>query len=84
MKQQENGGSCTIRRFVFCTHPPIIIRQIKSKRVRWAGHVACMGEERNVYRVLVESLEERDHLKDQGVDGRIGSEWILERLAGGV
>jgi hypothetical protein len=32
---------------------PNIIRQIKSRRMRWAGHVACMGEERNVYRVLM-------------------------------
>jgi hypothetical protein len=32
---------------------PDIIRQIKSRRLRWAGHVARMGEERNVYRVLV-------------------------------
>jgi hypothetical protein len=32
---------------------PDIIRQIKSKRMRWAGHVAHMGEGRNVYRVLV-------------------------------
>jgi hypothetical protein len=30
-----------------------IIRQIKSRRMGWAGHVARMGEERNVYRVLV-------------------------------
>jgi hypothetical protein len=30
-----------------------IIRQIKSRIMRWAGHVACMGEERNVYKVLV-------------------------------
>jgi hypothetical protein len=30
-----------------------IIRQIKSRTMRWAGHVACMGEERNVYRVLM-------------------------------
>jgi hypothetical protein len=30
-----------------------IIRQIKSRRIRWAGHVARMGEGRNVYRVLV-------------------------------
>jgi hypothetical protein len=32
---------------------PNIIRQIKSRRMRWAGHVAHMGEERNVYRVLM-------------------------------
>jgi hypothetical protein len=30
-----------------------IIRKIKSRRIRWAGHVARMGEGRNVYRVLV-------------------------------
>jgi hypothetical protein len=38
--------------FIICT-PPDIIRQIKSMRMRWAGHVACTGEGRNVYRVLV-------------------------------
>jgi hypothetical protein len=33
---------------------PIIVRVIKSKRIRWAGHVACMGrEEMCTYRVLV-------------------------------
>jgi hypothetical protein len=32
-----------------------------------------MGEERNVYRVFVGKLEGKDHLKDQGVDGWIGS-----------
>jgi hypothetical protein len=26
---------------------------IKSRRMRWVGHVACMGKERGVYRVLV-------------------------------
>jgi hypothetical protein len=30
-----------------------IIRQIKTKRMRWAGHVESMGEGRNLYRVLV-------------------------------
>jgi hypothetical protein len=33
--------------------PTDIIRQIKSRRMRWAGYVACMGEGRNLYRVLV-------------------------------
>jgi hypothetical protein len=32
---------------------PDIIRQIKSRRMRWAGHVAHMGERRKVYRILV-------------------------------
>jgi hypothetical protein len=36
---------------------PDIIRQVKSKRMRWAGHMARMGEERNVYRVFVGKLE---------------------------
>jgi hypothetical protein len=31
---------------------PSIIRIIKSRRMRWAGHVARMGEKRNVYRLL--------------------------------
>jgi hypothetical protein len=33
--------------------PPSIIRINKLRRMRWAGHVARMGEERNAYRLLV-------------------------------
>jgi hypothetical protein len=40
-----------------------IIRQIKSRRMRWAVHVARMGEGRNVYRVLVGKPEAKDHLE---------------------
>ncbi|KAJ4446884.1 hypothetical protein ANN_13584 [Periplaneta americana] len=36
---------------------PDIIRNIKSRRLRWAGHVAHMGESRNAYGVLVGRLE---------------------------
>jgi hypothetical protein len=32
---------------------PSIIRKIKSRRMRWSGHVARMGEKRNSYRILV-------------------------------
>ena len=32
---------------------PNIMRIIKSRRKRWAGHVACMGESTGVYRILV-------------------------------
>jgi len=38
---------------------PDIVWVIKSRRMRWAGHVARMGEERGVYRVLVGKPEER-------------------------
>jgi hypothetical protein len=34
-----------------------IIRMIRSKRRRWAGHVACRGARRSAYRVLVGKLE---------------------------
>ena len=36
---------------LYCS--PNIVRVIKSRRMRWVGNVACMGEERGVYRVLV-------------------------------
>jgi hypothetical protein len=36
---------------------PNIIRQIKSRRMRWVGHMACMEEEMNVYRVLMGNPE---------------------------
>jgi hypothetical protein len=36
---------------------PNIVRVIKSRRMRWAGHVARMGEGRGVYRVLVGRTE---------------------------
>jgi hypothetical protein len=39
---------------------PSIIRIIKSRRMRWAGHVARMGEKRNAYRLLVVKPEGRD------------------------
>ena len=38
---------------------PNIVRVIKSRRMRWAGHVARMGKERGAYRVLVGKPEGR-------------------------
>jgi hypothetical protein len=43
-----------------------------------------MGEEIKLYKVLVRSPKERDHLEDQGVGGKMGSEWILGKLVWGV
>jgi hypothetical protein len=61
---------------------PDIIRQIKSKRMWWAGHVACTGKVRKCTGFRWESPKERDHSEDRGVYGRIGLELILGRLAG--
>jgi hypothetical protein len=44
---------------------PDIIRQIKSRRIRWAEHVARVGEEKNVYRVLMGKREGRRPLGRQ-------------------
>ncbi|KAJ4427876.1 hypothetical protein ANN_23882 [Periplaneta americana] len=49
---------------------PDIIRNIKSRRLRWAGHVARMGESRNAYGVLVGSRREKDLLGGRDVDGK--------------
>jgi hypothetical protein len=48
---------------------PNILWQIKSRRMRY---VACMGE-KSVPRFLWESLNERDHLEDRGIDERVVS-----------
>jgi hypothetical protein len=42
---------------------PSIIRIIKSRRMRWAGHLARMGEKRNVYRLLVGKPEVKRPLR---------------------
>ena len=60
-----------------------IVRVVKSRRMRWAGHVARMGEDRGVHRMLVGSLRERGHWGDQDVDGRI-IRWIFVKLKGVV
>ena len=46
---------------LYCS--PNIVRAIKSRRMRWAGHVGRMGEDRGVYRVLVGKPEGRRPLR---------------------
>jgi hypothetical protein len=48
---------------------PSIIRMIKSRRMRWAGHVARMGEKRNTYRILVGKPEGKRPLGRLDVGG---------------
>jgi hypothetical protein len=60
---------------------PSIIR-IKSRRMRWAAHVARILVKRNAY--WWESQDERDHEEDQDVGGWIILKWIFERQDGVV
>jgi hypothetical protein len=56
---------------------PNIIRMIKSRRMRWAGHVARMGETRNAYRILVGKREGKRPL------GR-PRHWWVQRIFGSL
>jgi hypothetical protein len=49
---------------------PSIIRKMKSRRMRWAGHVARMGEKRNAYRLLVGNPEGKRPLR------RLRCRWV--------
>jgi hypothetical protein len=59
-----------MKSFMICTLRPSIIRIMKAKRMRWAGHVARMLEKRNAYRLLVRKPEGRRPL------GTSGRRWV--------
>ena len=59
---------------MYCS--PNIVRVIKSRKLRWVGHVARMGRGEVYTGFWWGNLRKRDHLEDPGVDGRI----ILRRI----
>jgi hypothetical protein len=74
---------------------PNIIRIIKSRRMRWAGHVARMGEKRNAYRTLVGKPEGKrplerprrrwvDNIKMDLREIWIGLIWLRIGTSGGL
>ena len=62
---------------LYCS--PNIVRVIKSRRMRWAGHVAHMGRGEVYTGFWWGNLRERDHFVDPGVDGRIILRWIFRK-----
>jgi hypothetical protein len=55
---------------------PTTTRVIKSRRMRWLGHVACLGEIRKAYKILVRKTE-GDHMEDLGIKWMLILEWNL-------
>ena len=53
MREKGNGENYIMKELNDLYSSPNIFRLIKSRRMMWAGHVARMGERRDVYRVLV-------------------------------
>ena len=58
---------------------PNTVRVIKSRRMRWAEHVASKGREEVYTWFWWGNLRERDHLGDPGVDGMIVLRWIFRK-----
>jgi hypothetical protein len=56
---------------------PNIVRVIKSRRMRWARHVARMGRVKMYTGFCWVNLREREHWEDSGIDGRIILRWIF-------
>ena len=67
-----------------CRKENNIVRVIKSRRMRWAWHVARMGEERGCLGSCCGNWREGDHWGDLGVDGWIILGWISRRWDVGI
>jgi len=52
--------------------------------MRWAGYVACVGENRGAYSVWWGNVKERDHVEQVSVYGRIILKWIIKIVWEGV
>jgi hypothetical protein len=60
-KDEETGGCRTLhnKKLHNLFFSSDIVRMIKSRRMWWLNHVACMGEMRNLYRILVAKSERK-------------------------
>jgi hypothetical protein len=62
---------------------PNIFQVIKSRRMRWAGHIERTGRRETYTGFWWRNLRERDHLGDPGVDGWIVLRWYLQEVVCG-
>jgi hypothetical protein len=78
-KREEDGSSRELHNDELHSlySSPNIVRVIKSRRMRWVGHVACMGEVFTGF--WLGDPKGRDHCEDLGVGWRITLSWTLGR-----
>ena len=67
---------------LYCS--PSIVQVIKSRNMRWAGHVARVGKGEMYIGFWWGNVRERDHFEDPGVDRRIILRWIFMKWDVGV
>jgi hypothetical protein len=84
MKWQEVGENFLNAKLRCLNSSPGIVRVIRGRRIRWAGHVARMGEVRGTYNILVWSPDGRRPLERPIVDGTITLRWILGKEFSGM
>jgi hypothetical protein len=63
---------------------PNVTRVIKSRRMIWVGHVACLGKMGNVYIILVGKPERKRPLGKTSIDRKIIFGWISGKQGGKV
>jgi hypothetical protein len=56
---------------------------MKSRRMRWVGHVTSMGGNRSVNNILMRKHERRKPLEDLHIHERTVLKWILKKMVGG-
>ena len=68
-----------MRNFIVLYRSPNIVRVIKSRRLRWAGCIAKMGEARSGFKILAGTSTGKRPLEGCCVDGRTILEWNLKK-----
>jgi hypothetical protein len=80
-KREEDGSWRKLHNDVLHSpySSPYIVRLIKLRRIRWAGHVECMGRGEVKTGFLLGGLKGKDHWEDVSTGGRITLRWTLGR-----
>ena len=83
-RKQGNGENYIMKSYSDLHSLPNIVRVVKSRRMRWAGYVARMGQGRGegCTEFWWGNLRERDHWGDPDADGRIVLRWIFRKWEG--